>query len=265
MICIVLPVLNEASNIVPLLERIHGAVESMRYVVCLIDDGSVDNTVGLAVDAALRLGAPLHVIQRVKRHAGSQRGTALVAGLKWALDNTDASVIIEMDGDLSHRPEELPLGVEPVMVGAYDVVIGSKYVRGAAVINRPVVRRVVSLLCNFVVRRLITDRIHDYSNGYRFYSRHAAEAIRGTKIRYGSPIYLTEALSIWLARNLRITEFPTTYIGRGEGESKLRIVDLLKAAIAVFEISLRLHVRGFDAAHVEPQAEIAAAKERSIV
>ena len=244
-VCVVLPVLNEASNIVSLIERIHESVRALPCVVCLIDDGSRDDTVMLARAAANRVGAPIHVIERVKQHAGSQRGSALVVGMCWGLEHTAAQVFVEMDGDLSHRPEELSTGIDLVAHRRCDVAIASKYVPGASVVNRPLGRRIVSRFCNVLVRRLMSPRIHDYSNGFRFYSRRAAETIARTRIRYGSPIYLSEALGIWMANGLDIHEFATTYVGRGEGESKLRIVDLAKASIAVFEIAWRLHVRGF--------------------
>jgi dolichol-phosphate mannosyltransferase len=243
-VCIVLPVLNEATNIVPLLERIH-AVLGSSYIVCLIDDGSRDDTVMLAKGASARLGAAVHMIQRVKEHAGSQRGSALYAGTRWGFEQTRAAVFVEMDGDLSHRPEELSEGIELVASGSCQVAIASKYVPGAKVVDRPFRRRLISLVCNALVRRLIAPSIRDYSNGYRFYSRSAAELIVRTPIRYGSPIYLTEVLSIWLAHGLQVREFPTTYVGRGKGESKLRVVDLIKAVIAVFEIAYRLHLGGF--------------------
>jgi hypothetical protein len=69
--------------------------------------------------------------------------------------------------------------------------------------------------------------------------------ISGTKIRYTSPIYLSEVLAIWLRGGLAVREVSTTYIGRNEGLSKLRMTDLVKAAIAVFEISVRYHLTGF--------------------
>jgi dolichol-phosphate mannosyltransferase len=136
-----------------------------------------------------------------------------------------------------------------VAQGLCDVAIASKYMPGSAVVNRPLGRRWISRVCNLMVRALMNPRIRDYSNGYRFYSRTAAEAIAQTRIRYGSPIYLSEVLGLWIARGFRIREFQTTYVGRGEGESKLRIIDLVKAAIAVFEIALRVHLIGFAAEH----------------
>jgi glycosyltransferase involved in cell wall biosynthesis len=181
--------------------------------------------------------------------------------MKWGLENTRASAFAEMDGDLSHRPEELLQGFQQIIGGISDVAIASKYVDGSAVVNRPFGRRFISRSCNSLVRSLMDPTIRDYSNGYRFYSRRAAELITNTKIRYGSPIYLTEVLGVWIANGLRIAEFQTTYVGRGEGESKLRIIDLFKAGIAVFEIAFRLHVLGFQTQgsgiRAQPKAESA--------
>jgi hypothetical protein len=65
------------------------------------------------------------------------------------------------------------------------------------------------------------------------------------QIRYTSPIYLSEVLALWLRHGMRTTEFPTLYIGRNEGLSKLRIRDLVKAALGSFEIAARYHITGF--------------------
>jgi dolichol-phosphate mannosyltransferase len=150
-----------------------------------------------------------------------------------------------MDGDLSHRPEELQEGLARLDSGESDVVIASKYRPGSLVTNRPFGRLAVSRICNFAVRMLISSRIRDYSNGYRFYTRDAARHIAETTIVYASPIYLTEVMAIWINHGLRITEFASHYVGRNEGLSKLRIVDLVKASGAIFEVATRLHIRGF--------------------
>jgi len=211
-----------------------------------VDDGSRDRTVDLVNVYRAQAPARVHLIQRVKTSRGSERGGALHAALLWGLEHTDADVFVEMDGDLSHRPEELPAGIALVR-GECDVAIASKYIVGSRVINRPLGRRLVSRLCSIMVRSVISPLVHDYSNGYRFYNRAAAQMIAETQIRYASPIYLTEVLSVWLSRGARIAEFPTTYVGRGKGESKLRLTDLAKAALAIFEIAGRLHVFGYGA------------------
>ena len=240
-----LPVLNEAENIEILLDRIDASLRGIPYVVCVVDDGSRDGTREYLRRRREQTPGTLAVIERTKTQHGSQRGGALYAALEWGLANTDCDVFVEMDGDLSHRPEELPGALRALEESGADVVIASKFVDGSEVINRPAGRELVSLVCSWAVHIFLSPSVHDYSNGYRFYTRRAGELITKTRIRYTSPIYLSEVLAIWLKNGLRIREIPTLYVGRGEGLSKLRLTDLAKAAVAVLEISMRYHVTGF--------------------
>jgi len=244
-ICIIVPVLNERDNILALLRRIDDTLEEDNYVVCIVDDGSTDGTRDILAEQQRQTPDRVHVIYREKRGRGSQRGSALLLSLLWGLNESDAQYFVEMDGDLSHRPEELPSALTRLTEDEADVVIACKYVAGSVVTNRPIERRMVSFFCNLAVRVLLAPRIHDYSNGYRFYTREAAEKVATARIRYGSPIYLSEVMAIWLRAGMRIIEVPTTYIGRNEGVSKLRVTDLIKAGVAVFEISVRRHLLGF--------------------
>lgn len=242
---ILLPVLNEIANIGPLLDRIEQALAGRPYTIGIVDDGSTDGTIAYLEERMLRPDQHLHVIFRKKWRRASQRGAALWTLLRWGLTHTSHAIFIEMDGDLSHRPEEFLEGIRLVAGRQYDVAIASKYVPGSQVLNRPVGRRLISRICCVAVAVLISPRIRDYSNGYRFYTRSAARLVADHKIRYGSPIYLSEVLALWLRHGLRVTEFRSTYIGRNEGVSNLRMADLVKAGIAIFEISLRYHMLGF--------------------
>jgi dolichol-phosphate mannosyltransferase len=241
-IVILLPVLNEIENIGPLLERIRIQLSERNYVVCVVDDGSRDGTAEFLRAELARGDGHLHLIERTKSGRGSQRGGALFAAMKWGLRDDDMAVFVEMDGDLSHRPEELPLGLSKIENGRADVAIASKYLPGSKVTNRPMGRLIVSRICNWLVRGVITSRITDYSNGYRFYTRRAAELVAASKIRYGSPIYLTEVMAIWIAHDVTIAEFPSHYVGRNEGLSKLRFIDLVKASVGILEVATRLHL-----------------------
>lgn len=257
-VLILLPVLNERENIDTLLEGIDQALTGVPYTVCVVDDGSRDGTVErvehrMAVDRH-----HLHLIQRVKRGRGSKRGGALHAALLWGLEHTDHEIFVEMDGDLSHRPEELHAGIEMLLKRGCDVAIASKYMGGSRVTNRPLGRRMVSAICGLAVRAVISPRIRDYSNGYRFYTRAAAQMIASHRIRYTSPIYLTEVLALWLRSGLKVGEFTTTYVGRNEGISKLRFIDLMKAGIAIFEIAVRYHFTGFDSAGAASRTRVEA-------
>jgi dolichol-phosphate mannosyltransferase len=254
---IALPVLNEIENIEPLLERIDASVHEHHYLVCVVDDGSRDGTREYVHRRMRETPDRLHVIERTKKQRGSQRGGALHVALEWGLDNTDCEIFVEMDGDLSHRPEELPSALHLLASSGADVIVASKFVSHSRVLDRPLGRRLVSQLCSMAVHVFLSRTVRDYSNGYRFYTRGAAEMIRMTRIRYTSPIYLSEVLAIWLRAGLRVVEIPTTYVGRGEGLSKLRLTDLVKAAIAVLEISLRYHVLGFQRRRMPAEQRIA--------
>jgi dolichol-phosphate mannosyltransferase len=244
-IFVLLPVLNEIDNIRALLDGIDGALAGQQHTIGILDDGSTDGTLEYLQQRMRGPGHHLHLISRKKTTRGSQRGGALHVLLLWGLQNTRHEVFVEMDGDLSHRPEELTEGIGLIQSGSCDVAIASKYVGGGSTVNRPFGRRQVSHVCSLALRLLLDWRIRDYSNGYRFYSRAAARLVSEHEIRYTSPIYLSEVLALWLRYGMRTTEFPTMYIGRNEGLSKLRISDLGKAALGSFEIASRYHITGF--------------------
>lgn len=242
---VILPVINEIEHIEALLGGIHQQLARHPYTVLVIDDGSMDGTVEKVQALREPYGNHLHLLQRRKVLRGSQRGSALCAGVVWGLTHTNHLVFVEMDGDLSHRPVELKTGIHLIRDEGYDVSIASKFMPGGQVINRPLGRHLLSWVSSLIVRFLLNWRIKDYSNGYRFYSRTAADLLVRHEIKYGSPIYLTEVMAIWLKNCMRIVEFPSIYIGRNEGLSKLRYVDLAKALVAVFEIGFRYHITGF--------------------
>lgn len=256
---ILLPVLNEIANIGPLLDRIEAALKGIRFTVGILDDGSTDGTIEYIRERMEQRGQSLHLICRKKTMRASQRGGALRTLMLWGLEYTSHDVFVEMDGDLSHRPEELREGIQLLTEGRCDIAIASKYVPGSAVINRPWGRLMVSKICSYAVRSLLSARVRDYSNGYRFYTRTAARLAASHAYRYGSPIYLSEILALWMHAGLRVGEFKTVYVGRNEGISKLRITDLVKAGVAIFEIAGRYRFLGFK---MEPElpAEPARAK-----
>jgi dolichol-phosphate mannosyltransferase len=242
-IFIVLPTLNEVENIASMIDGIERALVGVPHHLCVVDDGSTDGTVAWVRGYLETEGSTLTLIERKKTSRGSQRGIAVWTGLKWGLEHTQCDVFVEMDADLSHRPEELHEGVRLIREGGANLAIASKYVPGGRTISRPWTRRALSRVANAAVRNLISPAVRDYSNGYRFYDRGAVEAICERPIRYGSPIYLTESLTRVLGRGLAVVEFPSTYVGRSEGLSKLRPIDLVKASVAAFDLALRFHLR----------------------
>ena len=244
-ILINIPILNEIENIERLVRGVTGALLGYDYLLLIVDDGSTDGTLEYLARAMAEHPQRIALLKNKKDRRGCQRGAALLAGLKWGLQNGDFDIFVEMDGDLSHRAEELPAGIETIARGAADIAITSKYAPGSRITGRSRDRTIISVICNLAVRTLIRRDLRDFSNGYRFYNRAAAELPARYAIRHGSPIYLTEVMAIWMKRRLKVVEIPGHYVGRDEGLSKVRLVDYIKAALGVMEIAIRFHFTGF--------------------
>jgi dolichol-phosphate mannosyltransferase len=239
------PILNEIENIERLITGVTRALADFDFVLLIVDDGSTDGTLEYVQRAIATHDGRIALLSRKKIRHGCQRGAALLAGLQWALRNGGFDIFVEMDGDLSHRTEELPEGILAMTRGGADIAIVSKYVAGSRITGRSVDRTLISLICNFAVRSAIRWDIRDFSNGFRYYNRAAAELVCAHSIRYGSPIYLTEVMALWLKNGLKVIEIPGHYVGRNEGWSKVRLPDYLKASAGVIEIAFRYRVTGF--------------------
>jgi len=260
-----IPILNEIQNIERLVTSVMRELDGLDFTLLIVDDGSSDGTLEYIHRVIPSSHGRIAVLQRRKTTPGCQRGAALLAGVRWALANDSYDVFVEMDGDLSHRPEELRSGIDAITCGAADIAIASKYVPGSRISGRTMDRTLISIICNIAVRSLIRWNIRDFSNGYRFYNRAAAQLIPQHIIRYGSPIYLTEVMAIWLKDGLRVIEIPSHYIGRHEGWSKVRLRDYFKASVGVIEIFTRYRLRGFardpDAPSASPEELDRASRE----
>jgi dolichol-phosphate mannosyltransferase len=243
-ISIIVPVLNEEKNILLLTQQINRTLPNKNYIVQFVDDGSTDETVNI-IEYLVNKDVNYNLLKRRKLSHGSIRGSALYEAMKLQYKNPEIDVFIEIDGDLSHSPEELTTGIAVIKNKQADVVIASRFMKGGRIIDRTFSRNLISYICSKFLGFIFKRSIKDYSNGYRFYNRTAAKLILDHTIYYSSPIYLTEVIAIWLKNKLLIKEFASTYHGRLEGLSKLRFIDLFKAFFAVFEIAIRYYVIGF--------------------
>ena len=238
---VIVPTFNEEQNIKLLIGRVISELEGIHYTICIVDDGSRDQT--LAIIQTLMVEYPqIHLIQRTKTSAGCQRGGASLCGLKWLLENTPHEVIAEIDADGAHRPEELIKGAKCIGLFEVDVVIASKYMYTSRVIGRTLSRRLISLFYSALARLLFDNRIRDYSNSFRFYSRKAAEHILQSKPRYTSPIYLLEILATLIASRFQVFEVPTQYVERNQGKSKVKWIDLIKGFFGMLDIAVRFRL-----------------------
>lgn len=211
-VLVVVPTYNEAANVGSLVERLRTAVPEAD--VLIVDDNSPDGT-GAAADRLAAADPAIAVLHRARK---SGLGGAYLAGFA---DGRAAGydVLVEMDADGSHAPEELPRLLSALRTA--DLVLGSRWVPGGAVRNWPASRKVLSRGGNLYARVLLNLPLADATGGYRAYRASTLAALGLESVR--SEGYCFQVELAWRAqrRGLRVVEVPVTFVERTAGESKM--------------------------------------------
>ena len=218
---VVMPTYNELENLPPILERLRGAVPFAHVLVA--DDASPDGTGALA-DELARTDDHLHVMHRPGKQG---LGAAYLDGFAWGVER-GFDVLVEMDADGSHQPEQLPLLLERVAAGA-DLVIGSRWVPGGSVVDWPRHRMLLSQGGNLYTRLALGIDVQDATAGFRAFRRTALERMHLEEVQ--SQGYCFQVDLTWRAAlaGLRIEEVPITFVERQVGTSKMSQVIVAEA------------------------------------
>jgi len=229
---VIIPTYNERENLPLIVGRVHGACPDVHVLV--VDDGSPDGTGELADQLALDDADRIHVMHRT---AKAGLGAAYLAGFAWGL-NRGYSVLVEMDADGSHAPEQLHRLLDAIDAGA-DLAIGSRYVPGGTVRNWPWRRLALSKTANTYSRILLGVDIHDITAGYRAYRREVLEKIDLTAV--DSKGYCFQIDLTWRSINngFVVAEVPITFTERELGESKMSGSNIREALFKVAEWGTR--------------------------
>ena len=229
---VIIPTYNERENLPLIVGRVHAALPDVHILV--VDDGSPDGTGQLADELSLADPDRIHVMHRVSKDG---LGAAYLAGFDWGLSR-EYTVLVEMDADGSHAPEELPRLLAAVDGGA-DLAIGSRYVPGGTVRNWPWRRLALSRTANTYSRVLLGVDINDITAGYRAYRREVLEKIDLSAV--DSKGYCFQIDLTWRAINagFKVVEVPITFSERELGVSKMSGSNIREAMFKVAEWGLR--------------------------
>jgi dolichol-phosphate mannosyltransferase len=222
---VVIPTYNESGNIRSIVRLLHESVPTAQVLV--VDDDSPDGTGDLA-EAMARRDGRVNVLHRT---AKSGLGAAYLAGFAWALAR-HFEVVVEMDADGSHSPQDLPKML--AALSSADLVLGSRWVPGGVVLNWPRSREVLSRGGNRYARLALGVPTRDLTGGYRAYRRSVLEGVDLAGV--SSQGYCFQIDLAWRAMRAGfiVSEVPITFSERVVGESKMsrRIV-----AEALFNVS----------------------------
>ncbi len=227
---VVVPTYNERENIERLIRSLLG--QPLNLAVLVVDDNSPDGT-GQIADQIAEREPRVRVIHR-KGKLGL--GTAYIAGFKWALANTDARYIFEMDADFSHDPHAIPLFLEKIRDS--DLVIGSRYVQGVTVVNWPLSRLILSVSANIYTRIVTGMPLHDATGGFKCFRREVLMALPLDHIKSDGYSFQIEMNFHAWKRGFRIVEIPILFTDRLVGASKMSRRIIWEAAFMVWKLRL---------------------------
>ncbi len=201
-VSVIVPLHNEAQSIEALYARLTATMQKLgvTYEFVFVDDGSTDGTSGLLHAIVQR--APEVRVVRLKRNYGQT--PALAAGF----DHAQGEVLITMDGDLQHVPEDIPLLLARLNQG-YDVVSGWRAQR----VDHWLSRRLLSRIANWCMARLAGVDLRDFGSTFKAYRR---EVVRNLELMGELHRFIPALLA---AQGARITEVPIQNVPRQEGRS----------------------------------------------
>ena len=220
---VVVPLYNEEKVVEELYARLTATMEKtgLDYELIFVDDGSSDNTFKLLNAAAEK--KPRVVIIELRRNFGQT--PALAAGF----DNARGKIIISMDGDLQHLPEEIPQFLEKLEQG-YDVVSGWREKR----IDNLIMRKIPSRAANLLASKISGVRIHDFGTTFKAYHRHVIDNLKlyGEMHRF-IPALLSDS-------GIKIAEIPITNVLRPHGSSNYDISRTFRVAFDLITLKFLL-------------------------
>ena len=209
---VIVPTYNERENLPTLVERLLKLPVSVDLLI--VDDSSPDGTGQLADSLSLK-HPEVHVLHRSQKQG---LGRAYCAGFAWALEK-GFDFIFEMDGDLSHNPDDIPAFLKAAQNA--DLVLGSRYCNGIRVINWPLNRLMLSLCAAKYVQMITGMPFGDPTGGFKCFRRQTLQSIDlGSVDSNGYSFQIEMTHKIW-RQGLRIVEVPIIFTDRFHGTSKM--------------------------------------------
>lgn len=230
-VLVIIPTYNESENLERIVTRLHKHNPGVHVLVA--DDNSPDGT-GEIADKLAAADKRVHVMHRKGKEG---LGAAYLAGFSWGLERGYA-VLVEMDADGSHRPEDLPGLLAALREQGADLVLGSRWVKGGRVVNWPRSREVLSRGGNMYVRLATGMPLRDATGGFRAFRRATLEGMGIDQVESAGYCFQVDMARRAVRRGFKVVEVPITFVEREFGVSKM-------SGAIVYEALWRSTVWGF--------------------
>ncbi len=227
---VVIPTYNEAQNLPTLVGALFSLpIGGLRIVI--VDDNSTDGTGRIAERLAEEHPGQFNVIHRSGKLG---LGTAYITGFRQALDQGSIA-IAQMDADLSHPPEMLPVLLDTL--SSNDIALGSRYVKGGSVdVNWPYWRKTLSAFGNNYARSILGLPVRDATGGFKIWRRDTLLGMPLERVRSSGYAFQVEMAYIAFLLGFIFKEEPFYFADRGWGHSKMSLRIQLEAAVRVWQM-----------------------------
>jgi len=229
-VCVVVPTYNESENLPELTERIF-SLNLPRLSVLIVDDNSPDRTAETARRLSLQYKGAIQVLQRRMK---SGLGTAYIEGFQSA-SAKGYEIIVQMDADLSHRPEYLPQMID--FLQEYDVVVGSRYIDKNGMDSEwGIHRKILSFCGNLGIRWVSGIQAKDVTSGFKVFRTRILKEIDWTKIRSSGFGFQAEVAFQCEKNGVKILEYPIVFDERTRGKSKMSFAIICETVYIILSL-----------------------------
>jgi len=228
---IIIPTYNEAENIVNIINELLALVcGGVTIEILVVDDNSTDGT------AMLVKNINDHRVHIIERPGKMGLGTAYIRGFKYAIENS-YDYVFEMDADFSHDPEAVPAFFEKLK--DHDLVIGSRYIEGIAVVNWPLSRLMISIGASYYTRMITFLPVKDVTAGFMAYRVDSLKQIDFEKVHSNGYSFQIEMKFRMWKKGFKLIEIPIVFIDRRAGVSKMSRKIVYEAMFMVWKLKLQ--------------------------
>jgi len=225
-----MPTFNEAGNIHNAVTRLFEHNKEVDLLI--VDDSSPDGT-GQLADALAKSNKRISVLHRAGKEG---LGAAYIAGFRWAFER-GYEYLVEMDADGSHRPEDLPKLL--AVCENFDLVIGSRYVRGGKTMNWPFYRQWLSRGGNIYARIMLGSKLNDMTAGFRVFNAEFLKKFDFQSINARGYSFQIEMAYRTIRSGGKAAEVPITFVEREIGVSKMSTNIVTEALLLMTKFGLR--------------------------
>ncbi len=239
-LAIAIPTYNESENIPKLIGSIRRAIDKIPNIACtilIIDDNSPDGTSKIAKELSKKNKSKNFQIKVMDRTIKEGLGKAYIDGFKFLLDEKKYDLILQMDADLSHDPNDITKFIKASETA--DFIVGSRYINGGSTPDWTPLRKILSRGGNIYASLILGTKIHDYTGGYNLYSVKLLNRIDLNKLQASGYGFLIELKFTAMKYANTITEIPIIFIDRQHGSSKLPKNTIVSNLLLVPQIKLK--------------------------